>query len=339
MTVNLNDNVKGGSHTIGCKHPKAKLWNGCYGIDITKGLWPGGTQINSIGKSNGINDCLMIAKEQGYPAWGYRNEKHPNSPNTCFFYTNTNNPKGWSKSMKSNLKDISSHVIGCTNPYTELKSGCIKVNNNTSLSSLNTTNTNKDTINTDTDTTNVYKYSLSQDYMLQCKNITNNSSPSSVTTGVESKNITNNSSPPSVTTGVESKNITNKSIPYLGGIYSLIGGQGGKYCADDVNDGINCNRDQMLKWEQFIIEPQGNNKYYIKGGRGGKYCADDANGINCNRDQALDWEKFTIEPIGDNKYSIKGGRGGKYCSDDVAGKVICNRDKVDKWEKFILTKL
>ena len=32
---------------------------------------------------------------------------------------------------------------------------------------------------------------------------------------------------------------------------TLRGGQQGKYCADEDNNGVKCNRDHLLQWEKF----------------------------------------------------------------------------------------
>jgi hypothetical protein len=79
-------------------------------------------------------------------------------------------------------------------------------------------------------------------------------------------------------------------------VYSLKGGQFGKYCADESGKVI-CNRPHIQAWETFTIEPLGDNKYSLKGGQFGKYCADESGKVICNRPHVQGWEKFTLTKL------------------------------------------
>jgi hypothetical protein len=117
--------------------------------------------------------------------------------------------------------------------------------------------------------------------------------------------------------------------------FSLRGGKGNKFCADEGNRVI-CNRDAVGAWEKFKFEPLGGNVFAIRGGKDNKYCADDADQMRCNRNAIGAWEKFTVQTHGPpilRRVSVKGGRGNKFCADE-GNRVICNRDAVGAWERF-----
>jgi len=125
------------------------------------------------------------------------------------------------------------------------------------------------------------------------------------------------------------------------GVYSLKGGRGGKYCADEGHR-IICDRPHVQGWEKFTItkSEQWPGKYSLKGGKTGKWCADEGNRIICNRPHVQGWELFTITKHG-NKYALKGGKTGKYCADDVSPGdgtvgVRCNRPARGSWELFTI---
>jgi len=117
------------------------------------------------------------------------------------------------------------------------------------------------------------------------------------------------------------------------GVVAMRGGKNNKYCADEGDKGIICNRNWNRGWEKFTVEDAGDGKIALKGGKDGKYCADDSDKVICNRNWNRGWEKFTVEDAGDGKIALKGGRAGKYCADE-GNKVICNRDRIGTLEKF-----
>jgi hypothetical protein len=77
-----------------------------------------------------------------------------------------------------------------------------------------------------------------------------------------------------------------------------VGGRGFNFCADEGGKVI-CNRDAAPAggWEEFTIEPQGDDKYALIGGQGGKYCSDLDDKMICNSEAAGTNEIFTITPI------------------------------------------
>ena len=80
--------------------------------------------------------------------------------------------------------------------------------------------------------------------------------------------------------------------------YALKGGRDQKYCADEGEHGVKCNRNAAPKggWEQFEVEVVDADKNVVafKGGKDGKFCADEGNMIKCNRGSVGGWEKFTV---------------------------------------------
>jgi len=169
------------------------------------------------------------------------------------------------------------------------------------------------------------------------------------------ENFTDSSSagvtPSGLVSMTSSTNIWNKTIS--GGTYAITGGHSGLFCADEVNNGIKCNRGSIGKWEKFTIVPLNDGTYAIKGGQAGLYCAEENDGtIRCNRHHIGPWEKFTISgrayktiwmysgPKKYYKYQVIGGNpnnGYKYCADE-RDKVICNRGSIGQWEEFELWK-
>jgi hypothetical protein len=116
--------------------------------------------------------------------------------------------------------------------------------------------------------------------------------------------------------------------------YSIRGGHNNKYCANEQDAGIKCNRDSNGgDWEHYQFEALDNGQYAIKSR--GKYCADDGDkGILCNRDGIGAWEKFDLVKLNNNnEYALRGYHNseGKYCADEKE-KIICNRDGKGDWE-------
>ena len=120
--------------------------------------------------------------------------------------------------------------------------------------------------------------------------------------------------------------------------YSIKGSRDGKYCANDSDTGMICNRTVASDWEKFQFIYQGDNKYAIKSNRTNKQCKDNRGSVSkCDTDHIQQHEKFVIEKHGD-KYSIKGGWGNKYCSDQSVG-LICDTGHLQDWEKFTIKKI
>ena len=122
-------------------------------------------------------------------------------------------------------------------------------------------------------------------------------------------------------------------LPVFGaGVVAFKGGRSQKFCTDDPNSNMICNRDTVGPWEKFKVASLGNNQYTLTSGRTSQLCSDNVEVSECNRSAVGPWETFTIIPISSNTVSIKGGNQGKYCSDDST--FICNRDTVGPWETF-----
>ena len=119
--------------------------------------------------------------------------------------------------------------------------------------------------------------------------------------------------------------------------YTIKGARAGKYCSNDNNNGMICNRDVASGWEKFQFRQVGADIYGIKSMRSDKYCKDNKTGnMSCNHGLNAH-EKLTIKKHGD-QYSIKGPWGNKYCSDQSGG-LVCNTGHLQGWEKFTIKKV
>jgi len=74
-------------------------------------------------------------------------------------------------------------------------------------------------------------------------------------------------------------------------------GKDNKYCADEGNAGIKCNRNAVGGWEKFLVSDAGGGKRSLKGGKDQKFCADEGNIIKCNRNAVGGWEQFLMERL------------------------------------------
>jgi hypothetical protein len=124
-----------------------------------------------------------------------------------------------------------------------------------------------------------------------------------------------------------------------GSVITLKGGKEGKFCADDGESGVRCNRGAIGGWEKFTVVDAGGGKVALKGGQNGKYCADENHAdpprIVCNRDKIGGWEKFSVMDK-DGAVALRGGKNNKFCADE-GDKMNCNRDHVQGWETFTIT--
>jgi len=123
-----------------------------------------------------------------------------------------------------------------------------------------------------------------------------------------------------------------------GSVVTLQGGNGQKYCADDGDLGVRCNRGAIGGWEKFIVEDAGGGRVALRGGQNNKYCADEDHigRIICNRDSIGKWEKFSIVDRDDGSLALRGGRSSKFCADE-GERTICDRPHIGAWEQFTIT--
>jgi hypothetical protein len=121
----------------------------------------------------------------------------------------------------------------------------------------------------------------------------------------------------------------------IGSQVALQGGHRNKFCADEGNRGVKCNRNRIGSWEKFNVVDAGSGKVSLKGGqrKGTKHCADEGNRIKCNRNRIGSWEKFTAVDAGSGKVALKGRHARRYCADEV-NRVKCNRNAIGRWERF-----
>jgi hypothetical protein len=152
------------------------------------------------------------------------------------------------------------------------------------------------------------------------------------------------SSSPSVSQNIDStpaaKAEGNTSSYFTEGVdYTIKGSRENptRYCSNDSDNGMICDRTVLDDWEKFQFKHVGGNVYGIKSNRTGKYCKDNKTGtMTCDGD-LNEHEELIIGKHGD-KYSIKGPWGNKYCSDQPVG-IICDTGPLDDWEKFTIKKV
>jgi len=153
-----------------------------------------------------------------------------------------------------------------------------------------------------------------------------------------------------------------KTNLYSGDKVALVGGRNNNFCADDSR-WMQCNREGIDFWEQFIIEkvrqrsPKEEIKHgdviYIKGIRQQKYCSyGEDRTIKCIIKTPGLWEKFIIENItspdkiikNNDRIALKSLKTQKYCSDthnngDNNKVISCENNFIGKWEAFRIIKL
>ena len=98
-------------------------------VDMATGWYntgSGGTHVSALGagfewnKDMTWEKCAAKAKELKYAAFGMRNSKNGEHPNTCFFEKNAFNP--YTGGIKLEVHD--SNAMACTNPKKTITSGC-----------------------------------------------------------------------------------------------------------------------------------------------------------------------------------------------------------------------
>ena len=104
-------------------------------------------------------------------------------------------------------------------------------------------------------------------------------------------------SPQGIKIGLKSGHNENNFIDYTIGKHrdgtSYYLQKGGKYCAVEDNNVVNCNRNGDGPWERFSLESSNGNS--VKSVKTGKYCAfENGDKIVCNRDRVGSWEKLTL---------------------------------------------
>lgn len=77
-----------------------------------------------------------------------------------------------------------------------------------------------------------------------------------------------------------------------GGQIALRGGRQGKYCSDDGDNRVRCNRDAVGAWERFTVEDAGGGRIALRGGRTGRYCSDQEDRFSCDAMNRNAWEVF-----------------------------------------------
>ena len=85
------------------------------------------------------------------------------------------------------------------------------------------------------------------------------------------------------------------TLKALGGDYYALANKDNKWCADEGEKGVVCNRAAIGQWEKFKVEMLDDGKMALKGGQNGKYdkyCTDEGRRVVCNRGQLQAWEKF-----------------------------------------------
>lgn len=155
---------------------------------------------------------------------------------------------------------------------------------------------------------------------------------------------------------------SNKDMIKNGDRISLRGGRDKKFCSDDSR-WMQCNREGVDFWEQFIIEKNNSKSINdvikdgdiisIRGVRNNRYCSyDDDRKIKCNIGSSNLWEKYIIENRtkrgevirNNNDIALISLKTKKYCSDvynkgDFNKVITCENDYVGQWEEFRISKL
>ncbi|HEU4551785.1 MAG TPA: glycosyl hydrolase family 18 protein [Chitinophaga sp.] len=112
-------------------------------------------------------------------------------------------------------------------------------------------------------------------------------------------------------------------------------GFNGKYVSSENGEApMNCNRDAVQGWEQFLIGDGGNGKITLS--NQGKFVSSE-NGeapITCNRATAQDWEKFDWIVNADGTISLRASNGLYISSENGTQAMTCNRTSIAGWEAF-----
>ena len=123
------------------------------------------------------------------------------------------------------------------------------------------------------------------------------------------------------------------------GYYAIKGGRANKYCKDNGDYSIVCNRPAIGPSELFYLTPVDAHpgRYTLRGGLRNQWCTEDVYGarVVCNRPEVGASEHFQLEPLGDDRYAFRGGRSGKWCTDDW--QLTCDADTVSEAEAFTVS--
>lgn len=131
----------------------------------------------------------------------------------------------------------------------------------------------------------------------------------------------------------------------FGSVLAFRGGQTGKFCTDQGDDGVVCAADVAGDMEKFILVNAGSGKVALVGPKWNKYCTlafEEDSLLKCNVDSIGGprelWvlQDAGLDENGWRTFTLKGGDGGdKYCTDPGEA-LTCDRDYANSSEIFWL---